>query len=267
MIKNQNDLQVDSFLPGQRGELELSYKIRKSTSVIQIRSKPSVRILVSALILTVYSVTMLHGISVWTEQPAQGETNKTPPSNGPGAPLTSYQNSTYGVSIKCPSTWGEQSGINTPSDTIIDVADFSPPIATDPNAVANFQIGAENLGPSDPRNLDLYLRNAINGYRFNATDFHIDQASATDTQLAGRPAYLLVFSDTFNGFPMKTLVMGTFGDKHGDDNGRAYYVQYTAEASRYAQLLPTVHQMINSFELSDSTTVHTTNTTEQESSS
>ena len=138
--------------------------------------------------------------------------------------LTTYQNSTYGVSIKYPSNWGVQSGINTPSDTVVDVADFSPPIAQDPNAVANFQIGAENLGPSDPRNLDLYLRNAINGYRFNATDFHIDQATTTDTQLAGRPAYVLIFSDVFNGFPMKTMVTGTFGDKHGEDNGRAYYV-------------------------------------------
>jgi hypothetical protein len=150
------------------------------------------------------------------------------------------------------------------------VADISPPIAQDPNAVANFQIAAEDLEPSDSRNLDLYLRNAINGYRFNATDFHIDQATTTDTQLAGRPAYVLVFSDTFNGFPMKTMVMGTFDDNHGsDNNGRFYYVQYTAEASRYDQLLPAVHQMINSFELAGPTGTieHATNTTEVRSSS
>jgi len=210
---------------------------------------------------------MLHGTSVWTEQPAQGETNKTP-SNGPGAPLASYQNSTYGISIKYPSNWGVQPGVNSPSDTVIDVADLSPPIGLDPNAVANFQIGAENLGPSDTKNLDLYLRNAINGYRFNATDFHIDLANA-NSLLAGRPAYLLVFSDTFNGFPMKTMVTGTFGDKHGEDNGRAYYVQYTAEASRYDQLLPAVHQMINSFAINGvvENAAHVTNTTEVGNSS
>ena len=191
-------------------------------------------------------------------------------SNAPSnSNLIPYQNSTYGFSIKYQSNWGAQSGINTPSDTIINVADFSPPIAADPNAIANFQIGAENLGPSDSRNLDLYLRNAINGYRFNATNFHIDLATATDTQLAVRPAYVPVFSDTFNGFPMKTLVIGTFGDKHGDDNDRDYYVQYTAEASRYDQLFPAVHQMINSFELSGSVdnTMHATNMTDQGSSS
>src|SRR4051794_33453036 len=266
MTKNQNDLQVDSFLSSQHEELELPQKIRKSTSLMRIRSKPSV--LVSALLLTVYSLTMLHSITVGTEQPAQGETHKTS-SNSPGAILALYQNSTYGVNIKYPSNWGIQPGVNSPSDTIVDVADFSPPIGLDPNAVANFQIGAENLGPSDPRNLDLYLRNAIIGYRFNATDFHIDQATTTDTQLAGRPAYVLIFSDVFNGFPMKTMVTGTFGDKHGEDNGRAYYVQYTAEASRYDQLLPAVHQMINSFAINGvvENAAHVTNTTEVGSSS
>jgi hypothetical protein len=246
MTKNQNDLQVDSFLSSQHEELELPQKIRKSTSLMRIRSKPSV--LVSALLLTVYSLTMLHGTTVRTEQPAQGETRKTS-SNSPGVILALYQNSTYGVNIKYPSNWGVQTGVNSPSDTIIDVSDISPPIAMDPNAVANFQIGVENLEPNDTRNLDLYLRNAINAYRFNATDFHIDSADI-NAQLAGRPAYILVISDTFNGFPMKTMVMGTFDGKHeSDNNGRFYYVQYTAGATRYDQLLPAVHQMINSFEL------------------
>ena len=59
----------------------------------------------------------------------------------------------------------------------------------------------------------------------------------------GKPD-VLVFSDTFNGFPMKSMVMGTFDGKHdSDNNGRFYYVRYTAEASRYDQLLLAVHQI------------------------
>ena len=87
----------------------------------------------------------------------------------------------------------------------------------------------------------------------------------TNAQLAGKPAYVLVFSDTFNGFPMKTMVMGTFDGKHdSDNNGRFYYVRYTAEASRYDQLLPAVHQMINSFLLDRSidNIAHAANSTE-----
>jgi hypothetical protein len=125
------------------------------------------------------------------------------------------------------------------------------------------------LESSDTGNLDLYLRNAINAYRFNATDFHIELATTADIQLVGKPAYVLVFSDTFNGFPMKTMEMGTFSDKHGDNNGKFYYVFYTAEVSRYDQLLPAVHQMIDSFKISEPTSLaglvedilHATNTT------
>jgi hypothetical protein len=110
---------------------------------------------------------MLHGTSVWAEQQAQDETNKTH-SNDPGATVATYQNAIYGVSIKYPSNWAVQKGINSPNDTSIDVADFSPPISSDPNAVANFAIIVENLQPSDTRNLDLVLRNTINGYRVNS---------------------------------------------------------------------------------------------------
>ena len=232
MTKDQNDLQVDSFLSSQHKEFELSSRFRKSTSIMQTSERQSMYTVVSVLLLSVVSAIMLHGTNIWIEQTAKAETTDLS-SASPTAILVLYQNSTYGVSLKYPSNWGVQTGVNSPSDTVIDVADISPPIALDPNAVANFQIGTENLEPTDTKNIDLYLRNAINAYRFNATDLHIDQATTTDTQLAGRPAYLLAFSDTFNGFPMKTLVIGTFGDKHVDDNGRFYYVQYTAEASRY----------------------------------
>ena len=68
---------------------------------------------------------------------------------------------------------------------------------------------------------------------------------------------------------MKTMVTGTFGNKHGEDNGRFDYVQYTAEASRYDQLLPAMHQMINSFAINGlvENATHITNTTEVGNSS
>jgi hypothetical protein len=160
-----------------------------------------------------------------------------------------YLNSTYGISIKYPSNWNIEKGVNALDENgrvqePVDIADVVPPIALDPNAVSYLQLGVENLQSAETKNLDLYLRNAINGYRFNATDFHIDQAT-TNSQLAGKPAYTLVFSDTYRGFPMKTMVMGTFSDS------KFYYVFDTAEASKYVQLLPVVHQMINSFRISE----------------
>jgi eukaryotic-like serine/threonine-protein kinase len=160
-----------------------------------------------------------------------------------------YQNSTYGVKIQYPSSWGVQTGANTLDEKgnlvqPIDIADIAPPIELDPNAVAYFQVGVEQqLTPTNTKNIDLYLRNIINGYRFNSTDFHLTSAT-THATLAGRQAYSLVFTDTYQGFPTKTMIRGIVnGDKD-------YYLLFTAEAAKFDSFLPTIQKMINSFELS-----------------
>ena len=77
-----------------------------------------------------------------------------------------------GVKIQYPSSWGVQTGANVFDENgnlvqPIDIADIAPPIQSDPNAVAYFQIGVEQqLTPADTKNIDLYLRGIINGYRF-----------------------------------------------------------------------------------------------------
>jgi eukaryotic-like serine/threonine-protein kinase len=164
-----------------------------------------------------------------------------------------YQNSTYGVKIQYPSSWGVQTGVNVLDENgnlvqPIDIADIAPPIESDPNAVAYFQIGVEQqLIPADTKNIDLYLRSIINGYRSNSTGFHLTSAT-THAMLAGRQAYSLVFTDVYQGFPTKTMIRGTF---EGDKN---YYLLFTAEAAKFDSFLPAVQKMINSFELSTSQT-------------
>jgi hypothetical protein len=165
------------------------------------------------------------------------------------ANFSTYQNSTYGIKIQYPSSWGVQTGANTFDENgnlvqPIDIADIAPPIESDPNAVAVFQVGVEQqLTPADTKNIDLYLRSIINGYRFNSTDFHLTSAT-THATLAGRQAYSLVFTDTYQGFPTKTMIRGIV-----DDN-KNYYLLFTAEAAKFDSFLPTVQKMINSFELS-----------------
>jgi eukaryotic-like serine/threonine-protein kinase len=163
-----------------------------------------------------------------------------------------YQNSTYGVKIQYPSNWGVQTGVNVFDEKgnlvqPIDIADIAPPIESDPNAVAYFQIGVEQqLTPADTKNIDLYLRSIINGYRFNSTDFRLTSAT-THATLAGRQAYSLVFTDTYQGFPTKTMIRGIV---NGDKN---YYLAFSAEAVKFDSFVPTVQKMINSFELSTPT--------------
>jgi hypothetical protein len=160
-----------------------------------------------------------------------------------------YQNSTYGIKIQYPSIWGVQTGVNTLDENgnlvqPIDIADIAPPIESDPNAVAYFQIGVEQqLTHADTKNIDLYLRSIINGYRSNSTDFNLTSATKHAT-LAGIQAYSLVFTDTYQGFPTKTMIREIV---NGDKN---YYLLFTAEAAKFDSFLPTVQKMINSFELS-----------------
>jgi eukaryotic-like serine/threonine-protein kinase len=177
-------------------------------------------------------------------QPASAATTTTKNAN-----FFTYQNSTYGVKIQYPSSWGVQTGVNVFDENgnlvqPIDIADIAPPIESDPNAVAVFQVGVEQqLTPADTKNIDLYLRSIINGYRFNSTDFHLTSAT-THATLAGRQAYSLVFTDTYQGFPTKTMIRGIV------NRDKNYYLLFTAEAAKFDSFLPTVQKMINSFELS-----------------
>jgi hypothetical protein len=177
------------------------------------------------------------------------EQRLTSPKSTTSKNMQTYQNSTYGVKIQYPSNWGVQIGVNTLDENgnlvqPIDIADIAPPIESDPNAVAYFQVGVEQqLTPVDTNNIDLYLRNIINAYRSNSTDFRLTSAT-THATLAGRQAYSLVFTGVYQGFPTKTMIRGIVnGDKD-------YYLLFTAEAAKFDSFLQTVQKMINSFELS-----------------
>jgi hypothetical protein len=63
--------------------------------------------------------------------------------------LQTYQNSTYGVKIQYPSSWGVQTGANVLDENgnlvqPIDIVDIAPPIESDPNAVADRRRAAAN---------------------------------------------------------------------------------------------------------------------------
>jgi Caspase domain len=172
-------------------------------------------------------------------------------SNGINPTLTprpdnlNYENATYGIKIQYPSSWGVQPGRNLlgPNGQLlqpITIAYISPPIESDPNATAYFQIGQRNPEPDEVKNLGLYLRDTINSYRSNNTRFHLASASA-NTTLAGKQAYSLVFTDTYQGFNLKTIETGTLVDN------KIYYVSFSSEPGKFDRFLPTVQKMISSF--------------------
>ena len=102
-----------------------------------------------------------------------------------------YGNSAYGIKIKYPPNWSFEYGVNAVSDTVIDIVDLYPPIATDPNVITYFQVGKWDLD-CKTTNIDLLARKAINGRRANQ-DFKLVSANA-QTNLAGRLGYAIVFT-------------------------------------------------------------------------
>jgi len=92
-----------------------------------------------------------------------------------------------------------------------------------------------------------YLTRSIDGYQSDPQTFPNFQliSSDTNTVLACHSAHSLVgtYYDLDHG-TQKVLETGTVIDDKG------YYIQYIADEPKYSALLPTVQNMINSFEIS-----------------
>jgi hypothetical protein len=152
--------------------------------------------------------------------------------------VLTYENSTYGVKMQYPDDW-TVGGVNI-TDTTGNFANFF-----SPNSQV-VQISIDGLGSSGFP-LNDYLTRSINGYKSHPQTFpnFILISSDTNTVLAGHPAYTLVgtYYDLDHG-TQKVLETGTVIDDKG------YFIQYIADEPKYSALLPTVQNMINSFEIS-----------------
>ena len=157
------------------------------------------------------------------------------------ANFLTYQNSTYGVKLKYPSSWGVLIGANTLDEKgnlvqPIDIADIAPPIESDPNAVAYLQIGVEQAADTcrykEHRSILTQHYQCIQ-VQFNRLSI---VSATTHATLAGKQAYSLVFTDTYQGFPTKSMIRGIVD---GDKN---YYLLFTSEAAKFDSFVPTVQK-------------------------
>jgi hypothetical protein len=152
--------------------------------------------------------------------------------------VLTYENSTYGVKMQYPDNWTVE-GVNI-TDTTGNFANFF-----SPNSEV-VQIYIDGLGSSGFP-LNDYLNQSIDGYKSYPQTFPNFQLISSDmnTVLAGHSAYALVgtYYDLDHG-TQKVLEIGTLIDDTG------YYIRYIADEPKYSALLPTVQNMINSFEIS-----------------
>jgi len=152
--------------------------------------------------------------------------------------VLTYENSTYGVKMQYPDDWTVVA-VNT-TDTTGNFANFF-----SPNSEV-VQISIDGLGSSGFP-LNDYLNQSIDGYKSYPQTFPNFQliSSDTNTVAAGHSAYSLVgtYYDLDHG-TQKVLETGTVIDDKG------YYIRDIADEAKYSALLPTVQNMINSFEIS-----------------
>jgi hypothetical protein len=163
--------------------------------------------------------------------------------------IFTYVNSTFGIKMQVPSDWDLQevgNGLNVPTVTIIRLTpafDIHKSFDTDPSDGSTYlDINVQN----NTRNmsLDTLMKNNINIIKNdnNTSDFKL-LSSTTDAILAGRKAYTMVYSSTYNGLKTITIDSATLC------GNRIYSATFNAEPSSYAELAQTARKMFGSLRL------------------
>jgi hypothetical protein len=152
--------------------------------------------------------------------------------------LLTYENSTYGITIKYPHNWSiiGSAGIE---DTDVDIVTFLSPNQTD-NAIVDVHQDKPGNGNRDIAD---YLSSTISLYKNDLHDFKVIESN-TNSLLAGNKAYKLIYAyTTGDGFKMKDMEIGTIiGD-------RVYYIIYDGKESLFDNYMPIMKTMIDSFKV------------------
>ena len=159
-----------------------------------------------------------------------------------------YENPAYGIQIQYPSTWIIYAGDTfSDNDASIDIVSFLGPVKSDTKEYApSLYISIENPRPPNLNlNLNEYLTRITNDYEARLKEFKVIESNSNSI-LADKPAYKLVFTDEEDEIYYKTMDIGTIiGDK-------VYLLSYTEQREQYPDYLPTVQKMINSLNITTS---------------
>jgi hypothetical protein len=156
-----------------------------------------------------------------------------------------YQNPDYAIKMQYPSDWPpSKSGLRDYTNVI---AFYSP---------------LENISDVFPEHLTLSITSYsqhITLQKFNTVlnntlkEPGVKIIESSPTTLAGNPAHRIVFLPPTDNVPFKFETMLVWTVK----SDKVYIMSYNAEANRYSTYLPTIQKMIDSFEITNSTTTTT----------
>jgi len=147
-----------------------------------------------------------------------------------------YKNSTLGVSIGYPPNWqiieGHQQVL------------FVPPLQSNQNIYPeHLRIGVENF-TSNNNTLSMFVQGNIDNLKTHYENFDLIQS--TSTKLDDEPAKQIIYTTTSTGTTNFNLTVSKLYTIKYD---KAYIITYEAQFGKYSQNLPTIQDMIHSFQL------------------
>ena len=152
-----------------------------------------------------------------------------------------YENPSYGIKIKYPeNNWGIQKQDNFSGEVVKLFPGNQNQLSSCPIDVF---INVNDFPEGQILSLDEYKNFALKKIQDINPNTKITDSSTSKTTLSNFRAYKLVYTRQDEGCNLQVMEIGTVR------NGKAYFINYTAEEKQYSQLLPTVEKMINSFQI------------------
>jgi serine/threonine-protein kinase len=152
-----------------------------------------------------------------------------------------YENPIYGIRIQYPSDWEKLEFIQGRSGFNVIVILRSPPENTSDTKLENLVIQIGNL-PSENVSLGEVVSMNINSLKQSLIDFELNE-STTITIDGGNPAHKIVYTEREENNEL-SKVMQVLMIK----SDKIYLITYIAEQRKYDSYLPTIQNMIDSFE-------------------
>lgn len=150
----------------------------------------------------------------------------------------------FGVSTEYPFGWSATDmAINQPEPFHLIAGFFYPLESSSDKYHEEVAIAIDRYGDFD--SLNEYLSNFNSLYKEDSSEFRVVE-NTTNSTLAGRPAYKLVFDDlNKDKVEIRALEYATMIDNI------VYSISYYAEKDKYFEYLPLIQRMVNSFKITD----------------
>lgn len=151
-------------------------------------------------------------------------------------PLSTYENSDYGIKIQYPETWSQVG----PAGGMVTF--MSPLTDNDDNYRENVQIKVAD----HPSSISLEELTRFNINDLNATVKEFKLIESKSITLDGHPAHTIVYSGVYNNINFQSLAAWTVLDN------RAYNIWFYGKQVEYETYLPVIQKMLDSFEIDES---------------